>query len=95
MARTYGVPFMVLRTILDTRDDTLPGQMQHWTTVTGSLRPQALCYYLVRQPGTVQSLWQLWHSSRIARRNLTAWLKHFFILWSTPNQGQQQPTLAR
>jgi adenosylhomocysteine nucleosidase len=86
IATAHNVPFAVLRTIFDARDDTIPLQVKRFTTPEGEFQPARLMHYLLAQPRLLPQTLPLWRKARRAGSCLEQWLHHFFTLLPVDRQ---------
>ncbi|RDI97522.1 purine and other phosphorylase-like protein, family 1 [Dyella solisilvae] len=72
VADQHGLPFVVLRAIVDERDDTVPAALEAGIDAWGRLRPLPMLATLARHPGLLGSLPGLATRMRRATRSLRA-----------------------
>jgi adenosylhomocysteine nucleosidase len=71
VATLHGVPFIVVRAIIDTARDAVPPAVAG-ATVAGLLKPHRLILGLMRSPGEIVALLRLARRYRVAMRSLLA-----------------------
>ena len=73
-AAQYGIPHMVVRTVLDPVEQTLPPFVAIATGETGGKRWKQAARYMVAKPGHLPKLIQLATQARVARASLARFL---------------------
>jgi adenosylhomocysteine nucleosidase len=78
IAAAHALPFMTIRTIFDTCEDTIPFQVGSFTSADGVVQPLRAWCYLVSHPRALLHIGPVWCKARCAGRALTSWL-HYFL----------------
>jgi adenosylhomocysteine nucleosidase len=93
-ASEAGIPFLAVRTIVDTVDDDLPGFVEH---LGPGPRPPATVpalRYLLRRPGSLRGIIRTGRAAGRARRTLAAFLEEFASRWEASQPGAtERPVL--
>jgi adenosylhomocysteine nucleosidase len=80
VAVAHALPFMTIRTIFDTCEDTIPFQVGSFTSADGVVQPLRAWGYLVSHPRTLLHIGPAWCKARRAGRALASWLHYFLPL---------------
>jgi adenosylhomocysteine nucleosidase len=70
VAARHGLPFLAVRAIVDTADDSLPQALTAAVVTAGTMRGQQMIGALLRSPGETAALMRLGWRYRAARRSL-------------------------
>ncbi len=80
VAVAHALPFMTIRTIFDTCEDTIPFQVDSFTSADGVVQPLRAWHYLVSHPHALLHIGAAWCKARCAGRALASWLHYFLPL---------------
>jgi adenosylhomocysteine nucleosidase len=80
IAAAHALPFMTIRTIFDTCEDTIPFQVGSFTSADGVVQPLRAWCYLVSHPRALLHIGPAWCKAQRAGRALASWLHYFLPL---------------
>jgi adenosylhomocysteine nucleosidase len=80
VAVAHALPFMTIRTIFDTCEDSIPFQVDRFTSTDGVVQPLRVWCYLVSHPRALLHIGAAWCKARHAGRALASWLHYFLPL---------------
>jgi adenosylhomocysteine nucleosidase len=80
VAVAHALPFMTIRTIFDTCEDTIPFQVGSFTSPDGVVQPLRAWCYLVSHPRALLHIGPAWYKARRAGGALASWLHYFLPL---------------
>jgi adenosylhomocysteine nucleosidase len=80
VAVAHALPFITMRTIFDTCQDSVPFQVGSFTSADGVVQPLRVWCYLASYPRALWHIGPAWYKARRAGRTLASWLHHFLPL---------------